>query len=261
MLTKEEFTKTHPDLRVGMMVYSMDGEKIGTIEGIGEDSLKIERGWLFHHDFAIPYDDIEDIRADQVIVRQRRADFEEAEKAESWDTGESDLSGRASEMGERAGSRVEETGERLKERSKEMGERAKEAAGYGGTRAEEETRIPVREEELKAEKRAKESEVGIRKEVRTETQHMEVPVQKEDVVVERRPASEATTDVSGKAFQEEEMRIPLKEEEVEVSKRPVVKEEVAVRKEARTETEPVSGEVRKEEVKVEPPKPAGQQKK
>ena len=40
--------------------------------------------------------------------------------------------------------------------------------------------------------------------------------------------------------------------EVEVTKKPVVKEEVRARKERRTETEPVSGEVRKEEVKVEP---------
>jgi len=255
MLTKEEFTKTHPDLRVGMMVYSMDGEKLGAIESMDDDNLMIERGWLFRHAFSIPYDDIEDIREDQVIVRQRRADFEEQTTAESWDTGESDLTGRASQMGERAGGRVEETGERFKEKTEELGERAKEAAGYGYREGKEETRIPVREEELQAEKRMRESEVGIRKEVRTETQHLEVPVQKEDVIIERKPADETTTDVSGKAFEEEDIRIPVREEEVEVTKRPVVKEEVSVRKEARTETEPVSGEVRKEEVKVEPAKP------
>ena len=243
MLTKEEFTRTHPNLRVGMMAYSIDGEKLGTIESIGEDSLMIERGWLFHHDFAIPYDDIEDIREDHLIVRQRREDFEVEEQREeemgkeSWETGESDLTGRASQMGERAGERAEEFG------------------GYRG-REEEEAKIPLREEELEAEKRVKESEVGIHKEVRTETKRMDIPVQKEDVVVERRPVDRTETDVSGKAFQEEDIRIPLKEEEVEVSKRPVVKEEVSVRKESRTETEPVSGEVRKEELKVEPRKPA-----
>jgi uncharacterized protein (TIGR02271 family) len=64
-----------------------------------------------------------------------------------------------------------------------------------------------------------------------------------------------------KAFQEEEIRIPVKKEEVEVTKRPVVKEEVRVRKETRTESQPVSGEVRKEEVKVEPNKPTQKQKK
>lgn len=259
MLTKEEFTKTHPDLRVGMMVYSMDGEKIGAIENLDDDNLVIERGWLFRHAFSIPYDDIEDIREDQVIVRERRADFEERTTAESWDTGESDLTGRASQMGERAGGRVEEAGERLGEKTRKAGERFDEATGYRG-REEEETRIPVREEELQADKRMRESEVNIRKEVRTETQHLEVPVQKEDVIIERKPADE-TTDISGKAFEEEDIRIPVREEEVEVSKRPVVKEEVRVRKEARTETEPVSGEVRKEEVKVEPAKPVNKDKK
>lgn len=254
MLTKEEFVRTHPDVRVGMTAYTMDGEKLGVIERIDEDNLLIERGWFFRKDFLIPYDDIEDIREDHVIVRQRRADFEEEMRSESWDTGESDLTGRASETGERAVGHVEQAGERL-------GERVEEVSGYRG-RVEEETRIPVREEELEARKRVKESEVNIRKEVRTETQHMEVPVQKEDVIVERVPVDESrTAEMGGEAFREEEIRIPVTEEEVEVTRRPVVKEEVRVRKEVRTETEPVSGEVRKEDVKVSPSKPVDKEKK
>jgi uncharacterized protein (TIGR02271 family) len=228
MLTKEEFVKTHPDVRVGMAAYSIDGEKLGVIERVDEDNLMIERGWFFHKDFVIPYDDIEDIREDRVIVRLRREDLEEQRVEEGRMREESEFTGRTGGIGE-----------------------------YERGRETEEARIPVREEELEAEKRAKESEVGIRKEVRTETEHLEVPVQKEDVIVERVPAEESWTGVAGeKAFQEEEMRIPVKEEEVEVTKRPVVKEEVRVRKESRTETEPVSGEVRKEEVKIEPNKPA-----
>jgi uncharacterized protein (TIGR02271 family) len=261
MLTKEEFVKTHPDVRVGMTAYTADGEKIGVIERIDEDELLVARGWFFHKDFLIPYDDIEDVRENQVIIRQRRDDLEEQKRSESWDTEESDLTGRASEMGERAGARVEETGERIKETGERVGERAKEAAGYRG-RVEEGARIPVREEELEAQKRAKESEVAIHKEVRTETQHLEVPVQKEDVTVERVPVDESqTAEMDEKAFQEEEIRIPVTEEEVEVTKRPVVKEEVRVQKEARTETQPVSGEVRKEEVKVTPSRPADKEKK
>lgn len=238
MLTKEEFVKTHPDVRVGMTAYSTNGEKLGVIERIDEDNLTIEHGWFFHKDYTIPYDDIEDIREDQVIVRLRRADFEEGRMDEERRE-EAEFTGRAGGMGEYGRGREEE------------------ASGYGRGRETEEAKIPVREEELQAEKRARESEVVIRKEVRTETEHLEVPVQKEDVIVERRPAEESWTGEPGeKAFQEEEMRIPVKEEEVEVTKRPVVKEEVRVRKETRTETEPVNGEVRKEEVKVEPAKPA-----
>ncbi len=240
MLTKEEFVKTHPDVRVGMTVYSMDGEKLGVIERVDEDSLMIERGWFFHKDFTIPYDDIEDIREDQVIVRQRREDFEEGRLEEGQMREESEFTGRTGGIGEYERGREEDI------------------SGYDRGRETEETRIPIREEKLEADKRARESEVGIRKEVRTETEHLEVPVQKEDVVVERAPVEEETwRSVAGeKAFEEEEIRIPVREEEVEVSKRPVVKEEVRVRKETRTENEPVSGEVRKEEVKVEPNKSA-----
>jgi len=189
MLTKEEFVKTHPDVRVGMTAYSMDGDKLGVIERVDEDNLMIQRGWFFHKDFVILYDEIEDIGGDRVILRRRREDLEE-ERVEQERRDEPEFTGRAGGMGE-----------------------------YGRGRETEEAKIPVREEELEAEKRAKESEVGIRKEVRPETEHREVPVQKEDVIGERAPAEETWTSVAGeKAFEEEEIRIPVKEEEVEPAK-------------------------------------------
>jgi uncharacterized protein (TIGR02271 family) len=52
-------------------------------------------------------------------------------------------------------------------------------------------------------------------------------------------------------FREEDVTIPVLEEEVEVKKRPVVKEEVRARKETHTEPRDVSGEVRKEDIKIE----------
>jgi uncharacterized protein (TIGR02271 family) len=223
MLTKEEFVKTHPDVRVGMTAYSTDGAKLGVIERIDEDNLTIERGWFFHKDFTIPYDDIEEIRDDRAIVRQRREDAEKGRMRE-----ESEFAGRTAGMGE-----------------SERG------------RATEEAAIPVREEKLEAGKHAEESEVGLRKEARTEAEHLEVPVQKKAVSAERVPAEETTARTAGeKAAQEEEKWIPVKEEEVEVGKRPAVKEEVRGPKESRPETKPVSGEARKEEEKVEPNKPA-----
>jgi uncharacterized protein (TIGR02271 family) len=70
--------------------------------------------------------------------------------------------------------------------------------------------------------------------------------------VEHVPVEEGRSEEFGReTFGEEEARIPVREEEVEVSKRPVVKEEVRARKETRTEPEEVSGEVRKESVRVE----------
>lgn len=79
---------------------------------------------------------------------------------------------------------------------------------------------------------------------------MDVPVQREEVVIERHPASGQPA--SGADFRSgEEIRIPVKEEQVHVEKTPVVTEEVTVGKRKVQDTQTVSGDVRKEEVKVE----------
>jgi uncharacterized protein (TIGR02271 family) len=110
--------------------------------------------------------------------------------------------------------------------------------------------MEVREERLHAHTRPVEAgEVRVRKEVRTEHQTIDVPVEREEVVVERRPA---TGRASGDTIHEgEEIRIPVREEQVVVDKETVVKEEVAVGKRTVRDTERVSGEVRKEDVRIE----------
>jgi len=115
--------------------------------------------------------------------------------------------------------------------------------------------IQVKEERLHAEKRPVEAgEVRVRKEVHTETKTLEVPVQREEVVIERNPVhGRAATEgvASGDIREGEEIRIPVREEEISVSKQPVVTEEVKIGKRVVQDTEHVSGQVRKEEVKVE----------
>jgi len=119
------------------------------------------------------------------------------------------------------------------------------------TRMEGGQTIPVREEELHARKQAVEAgEVRVRKDVVTEHKSVEVPVRREEVVVERHaPTGQhaATSEVS----EGEEIRIPVMEEQVSVTKTPVVKEEVTVGKRVVQGTEKVTGEVRKEKVRVE----------
>jgi len=111
-------------------------------------------------------------------------------------------------------------------------------------------RIQVREEELEAHKHPVETgEVRVRKEVHTEHKSIDVPVQHEEVVIERRPAHGEVA--AGTIREGEEIRIPVREEQVEVSKRAVVKEEVEVGKRVVQDTERVTGDVRKEEVRVE----------
>lgn len=76
MLTREEFCKTHSDIRVGLTAYSINGEKLGMIERVDDVSFIVGRGWFFHKDFAVPYDDIDDVREAGVVIRQRSQDLE-----------------------------------------------------------------------------------------------------------------------------------------------------------------------------------------
>jgi uncharacterized protein (TIGR02271 family) len=219
MLNKDEFLSAHPDIHTGMDAYSVDGEKLGEVERLDDDSITIEKGWFFPRDFTIRYDDVVDIREDHLVVSRSRADLEgwQDEGYSGWD--EYDRANR--------------------ETTKE-------------TRGEEETRIPIREEELEAEKQRREGDVRLKKVVHTETRHMKVPAEKEDVVVERVPVEESEARETGEAeFREEEARIPIVEEDVEVRKRPVVKEEVRAHKESHRPEKDVRGKVRKEDVKVE----------
>jgi len=228
MLNKDEFLNTHPDLHTGMDAFSVDGEKLGEVERLDDDSITIEKGWFFPRDFTIRYDDVVDIREDHLVVSRSRADLEgwRDEGYTGWD--DYDRANR--------------------ETTREAGQR-------------EETKIPLREEELEVEKQQREGEVRLHKVVHTETREMKVPIQKEEVVIERTPVEEPYgRDIGEAEFREEEVRIPIVEEEVEVRKRPVVKEEIRAHKEARTEEKEVSGEVRKEDIEVERKEPKSRRK-
>jgi len=121
------------------------------------------------------------------------------------------------------------------------------SAAFAGTAGE---KIEVKEEQLRAHKQPVQTgEVRVHKEVVTEHKTLDVPVQREEVVVERHAASGQAAHSDFRAG--EEVRIPVMEEQVQVEKRPVVKEEVTVGKRKVEETKQVSGNVRKEEVRVE----------
>ncbi len=111
-------------------------------------------------------------------------------------------------------------------------------------------RIQLRGEVLRTYKdRVKRGEVRLRKDVITENQTVQVPVTREELVVERVPASGAQ--VSGEIGSDKEIRVPLSEERARVEKQPVVNEEVRVGKRAVQNTQQVSGDVRREELRVD----------
>jgi len=111
--------------------------------------------------------------------------------------------------------------------------------------------MQLKEEQLRVSKQQVQTgEVEVRKEVHTEHKQITVPVEREEIVIERRAVSGAAGTHTGD-IKAEEIRIPVKEERVNVSKETVVKEEVSVGKRKVHDTETVTGDVRKEEIKIE----------
>jgi len=113
------------------------------------------------------------------------------------------------------------------------------------TRSEEELRVGTERREA--------GRARLRKYVVTEEVTKTVPVQREEVRVEREPITEDNVDraMDGPAISEEEHEVVLHEEEPVVEKRAVPKERVRLEKDARTDEETVSEEVRRERIEAE----------
>lgn len=77
MIHRDEFLHSHPEFHPGMTAYSTDGEPLGQLQLLDEDSATILKGEFFEEDFTISYDNVADIREDHVIINQSRADLEE----------------------------------------------------------------------------------------------------------------------------------------------------------------------------------------
>jgi len=111
-------------------------------------------------------------------------------------------------------------------------------------------RMPLMEEKLTPRKETVETgNVKLRKEVVTEQRQMDVPVKHEEVVLERHPVE--PREAQGASIGEGEVRVPLREEKVRVEKQPYVKEEVSVGKRPVEETQTITGDVRREEPRIE----------
>lgn len=204
------------DIHEGMKVHASDGGNLGKVVMMNEENFIIEKGFFFPKEYTASYDQIDDIRDDEIWLRESGTELREGAAA----AGTTDIDER---------------------------ERGAETRGIRGTR--EEVTVPLAEEELEATAREHEvGEVRVRKDVVTEERQIDVPVRREEVHVERVPASGEAAEAS---FEQGETRIPIHEEEIEVRKRPVVREEVRVGKTAHEETEEVRAKVRKETAEIE----------
>jgi uncharacterized protein (TIGR02271 family) len=112
------------------------------------------------------------------------------------------------------------------------------------------------EERLRAgTERVEAGRARLHKYVVTDTEQVRVPVSREEVRVEREPITDANRDAaySGPAISEDEHEVTLRAERPVVEKEAVPVERVRLGKEKVTDTETVSGEVRKEKVEVDEP--------
>jgi uncharacterized protein (TIGR02271 family) len=108
--------------------------------------------------------------------------------------------------------------------------------------------LKLSEEELKVGKREViAGGMRLHKIVRKEVVTQPVELKREKFVVERVPA----TGHADHAFEDEDVFIPLRREEAVVEKENHVREEIRIHKEALTEKEMVSGEIRKEDIEID----------
>jgi uncharacterized protein (TIGR02271 family) len=135
-------------------------------------------------------------------------------------------------------------------RSAELNAPENVASNTASTTAEGGT-LRLREEELQARKTPVETgQVSIGKEVVEEQRTLDVPVTREEAFVERHPVDRQPSDKPiGEGRQEVE--VPIREERVSMEKRPVDYEEVGIGKREVTDTQQVSGTVRREEARIE----------
>ncbi len=110
------------------------------------------------------------------------------------------------------------------------------------TRSEEHLRVGTEQREA--------GRARLRKYVVTETEQVSVHVTREEVRIEREPITDANRDraLDGPAISEEEHEVTLHEERPVVDTEAVPVERVRLAKEQVTDTETVSGEVRKERI-------------
>jgi uncharacterized protein (TIGR02271 family) len=119
------------------------------------------------------------------------------------------------------------------------------------TRSEERLTVGVRSQEA--------GRARLRKYVVTEQQSANVQVSREQLRVEREPITEANRGnaYDGPAISEEEHEVVLHEERAVVDKEAVPVERIRLGKETVTDTETVTGEVRKEQIELDEPNTIG----
>lgn len=239
-------------IQTGWGAYGRDGDKIGEIEEIGPNYVLVTKGLIFVTDLYIPTDAIESVDADEGRIHLN------VDKSAVEDQGWSEPPMQSDGSVERVGlSGTDEAMGGASATNTYAGTTGTSTAsssdyGAGTTGDSDRIRVPVHEEELRAERTATEAgEVRVGKHIVEEERQLDVPVTREEVQV-RRVSTDRPATGSQDAFTDgDTIRVPVSAERVEVTKEPRVVEEIEISKRPVTETERVSETVRREEVDVD----------
>jgi len=249
-------------LQNGMDVYGADDAKLGSIHEVRDNYFIVEKGFFFPKDYYIPVSAIEGVDPDNRVYLNITKDVA---LNQGWDVepGSLDATGGYPTTAQTdvwsAGSKSEATAAATDYRDavKTHGQTSEVidpnyiAATDKPATGADATRVPVYEEEITPVKREVDrGKVRIEKEVVTENRNVTVPVTEERVRVTRVDTDETVT-ADGDAFQEGVIEVPLRGEEVDVQKTAHKTGEVVVEKEAVQRNEQVSGDIRREKVRVD----------
>jgi len=261
------------DVREGMVVRSIDGEKLGKVFAVGDGEFHIEKGLFFPKDYLVRYSEVSDIRAGEIILNHGKEALSTLSRDDNRYATTAGLGGGAGVGPGAVGMPAERsatgyssttTGLGMGADTRGLGDRDASLSGSGlGTDTRmglgnertvtgrtEDIAIPVHKEELDVLKREKQAgEVRVKKDVIEEEKVVDVPVRRERVRVERRDVSPDRPAMNA-SFQEETVVVPLRAEEVEVQKRAVVDEEVIIHKDSVEEERRVAESVRREDVSI-----------
>jgi uncharacterized protein (TIGR02271 family) len=212
-------TRTMPSTNVaqiqnGWGAFDANGESIGNAIDVGTDYVLVQKGLFFPKDLYVP------LSAVSSVDEANAHFFVDVTKQEieslGWDSPPAD-------------------------------------AGWDAADATRDSfTVPVREEQIRAEKHARDAgEVTVGKRVVEQQQEFDVPVTHEEVEVTRRRVDRPADANDTVVDDGDTIRVPLRAEEVDVRKDTRVVEEVEISKRPVTETKRVSETVRREEVDVD----------
>jgi uncharacterized protein (TIGR02271 family) len=234
-------------------VIGRDGDKVGTVDSVWLDAdgdpayLAIRTGWLgMGKTHVVP--------AQRADVSERRREIRLPYTADEL-KGAPDFDATANLQSadeERIGTYYQRFGFKRDNWLQNRGSTAESAmpANRQGVEAQGDTRMKLKEEDLRVGKREVEyGGVRLRKVVRTEVVNQPIELKREEIVVERVHSTDSSA--ATEEFSEDEIYVPLRREEAVIEKQARVREEVRVGKRSETESQTVSDTVRKEDVEIE----------